>query len=90
MLASAGLMAGLDVGQVSAAAVEAARTGEVPILGSDAGTEVRALVELNSTPPLMLLIERAVDPHHSRSHAPYRGGGGRSISGWTRTGLACR
>ena len=63
VLASAGLMAGLDIGQVSSAAVEAARTGEVPILGSDAGTEVRALVELNSTPPLMLLIERAVDPH---------------------------
>jgi two-component system nitrogen regulation sensor histidine kinase NtrY len=63
VLASAGLMAGLDTGQVSAAAVEAARNGEVPILGNDADTEVRALVELNSTPPLMLLIERAVDPH---------------------------
>jgi two-component system nitrogen regulation sensor histidine kinase NtrY len=63
ILASAGLMAGLDTGQVSAAAVEAAKTGEVPILGNDAETEVRALVELNSTPPLMLLIERAVDPH---------------------------
>ena len=32
-------------------------------MGNDAETEVRALVELNSTPPLMLLIERAVDPH---------------------------
>jgi two-component system nitrogen regulation sensor histidine kinase NtrY len=63
ILASAGLMAGLDTGQVSAAAVEAAKNGEVPILGNDAETEVRALVELNSTPPLMLLIERAVDPH---------------------------
>jgi two-component system nitrogen regulation sensor histidine kinase NtrY len=63
ILASAGLMAGLDTGQVSAAAVEAAKTGEVPILGNDAETEVRALVELNSTPPLMLLIERPVDPH---------------------------
>jgi two-component system nitrogen regulation sensor histidine kinase NtrY len=63
VVASAGLMAGLDTGQVSAAAVEAAKNGEVPILGNDAETEVRALVELNSTPPLMLLIERAVDPH---------------------------
>jgi two-component system, NtrC family, nitrogen regulation sensor histidine kinase NtrY len=63
VLASAGLMAGLDTGQVSQAAVQAARDGEVPILGNDAETEVRALVELNSTPPLMLLIERAVDPH---------------------------
>jgi two-component system nitrogen regulation sensor histidine kinase NtrY len=63
VLASAGIMAALDTGQVPAAAVEAAKNGEAPILGNDSQTEVRALVELNSTPPLMLLIERAVDPH---------------------------
>lgn len=63
VVASAGLMAGLGPGNISAAAVEAARQGEVPILGNASSTEVRALVELNSTPPLMLLIERAVDPH---------------------------
>jgi two-component system nitrogen regulation sensor histidine kinase NtrY len=65
IVASAGLMAGLGLGQhqISAAAVEAAREGEVPILGNNASTEVRALVQLNSTPPLMLMVERAVDPH---------------------------
>jgi len=62
VVASAGLMAGLGPGQLPAAAVEAAQQGEVPILGNEASTEVRALVELNSTPSLMLLIERAVDP----------------------------
>jgi two-component system nitrogen regulation sensor histidine kinase NtrY len=65
VLASAGLMAGLGLGQnqISQAAIEAAREGEVPILGNAASTEVRALVQLNSTPPLMLMIERGVDPH---------------------------
>ena len=65
VLASAGLMAGFGLGQsqIPPAAVEAARQGEVPILGNAASTEVRALVSLNSTPPLMLMIERAVDPH---------------------------
>jgi len=63
VLASAGLMAGIGPGQLPPAAVAAAGTGEVPVLGSRGDTEVRALVQLNSTPPLMLEIERAVDPH---------------------------
>jgi two-component system nitrogen regulation sensor histidine kinase NtrY len=61
--ASAGLMAGIGPGNIPQAAVEDAREGGVPVIGNPAHTEVRALVELNSTPPLMLLIERAVDPH---------------------------
>ncbi len=63
VVASAGMMAGIGPGQLPPAAVEAARTGEVPVLGNNGETEVRALAELNSTPPLMLVIERAVDPH---------------------------
>jgi two-component system nitrogen regulation sensor histidine kinase NtrY len=64
VVASAGLMAGMGIGpnEISQAAVAAARDGDVPIVGNSADTEVRALVELNSTPPLMLMIERAVDP----------------------------
>lgn len=63
ILASAGLMAGIAPVNVPAPAVDAAKQGDVPIIGNGTGTEVRALVELNATPPVMLLIERAVDPH---------------------------
>jgi two-component system nitrogen regulation sensor histidine kinase NtrY len=63
IVASAGLMAGIGPGQIPQIAVEDARQGDVPVIPNEAHTEVRALVELNSTPPLMLLIERAVDPH---------------------------
>ena len=62
VVASAGLMAGIGPGQIPPGALDAARTGEVPVLGNNAATEVRALVQLNSTPPLMMMIERAVDP----------------------------
>jgi two-component system nitrogen regulation sensor histidine kinase NtrY len=63
VVASAGLMAGIGPGQISPGALEAASAGEVPVLGNGADTEVRALVVLDSTPPLMMMIERAVDPH---------------------------
>ena len=63
VLASAGLMAGVGPGQIPASTLDAARAGEVPVLGNGADTEVRALVQLDSTPPLMMMIERAVDPH---------------------------
>jgi len=63
VVASAGLMAGIGPGEISPGALEAASAGEVPVLGNGADTEVRALVQLDSTPPLMMMIERAVDPH---------------------------
>ena len=63
VLVSAGLMAGAGTGNIPPGAVEAAREGEVPVLGNGADTEVRALVQLNSTPPLMMMLERPVDPH---------------------------
>ena len=62
VVASAGLMAGIGPGNLPQAAVADARQGDVPVIGNATQTEIRALVELNSTPPLMLLIERAVDP----------------------------
>ncbi len=62
VVASAGLFAGSGPPQVGQAAVEAARQGEVPVLGTASETEVRALVSLATTPPLLLLIERPVDP----------------------------
>ncbi len=62
VLASAGFMAGIGLGKIPPGAVEAARTGEVPVLSNGVDTEVRALVQLDSTPPLMMMIERQVDP----------------------------
>jgi two-component system nitrogen regulation sensor histidine kinase NtrY len=62
VMASSGLFASDTPPVLPKGAVAAAREGEVPVLGTEQQTEVRALVELNSTPPLMLLIERAVDP----------------------------
>jgi two-component system nitrogen regulation sensor histidine kinase NtrY len=63
VVAKAGLMADAGPGKISPGAIEAARTGEVPVLSNGTDTEVRALVELNSTPSLMMMIERPVDPH---------------------------
>jgi two-component system nitrogen regulation sensor histidine kinase NtrY len=62
VLASAGLMTGIGPGKIPPGALDAARTGEVPVLSNGVDTEVRALVQLNSTPPLMMMIERPVDP----------------------------
>jgi two-component system nitrogen regulation sensor histidine kinase NtrY len=62
-LVGAGLLAGIGPGKIPSGALEAAATGEVPVLSNGADTEVRALVQLNSTPPLMMMIERPVDPH---------------------------
>jgi two-component system nitrogen regulation sensor histidine kinase NtrY len=63
VVAKAGLMADAGPGKISPGAIEAARTGEVPVLSNGTDTEVRALVQLNSTPALMMMIERPVDPH---------------------------
>ena len=69
VVASAGLMAGLGIDPPPAAATEAAQSGDVAIIGTDP-TRVRAVVQLDATPPLMLLIGRPVDPEildHMRS-----------------------
>ncbi len=63
VLVSAGFMAGVGPGKIPPGALQAAQTGEVPVLSNGVDTEVRALVQLNSTPPLMLMIERPVDPN---------------------------
>ena len=63
VLVSAGFMAGVGPGKIAPGALQAAQTGEVPVLSNGTDTEVRALVQLNSTPPLMLMIERPVDPN---------------------------
>ncbi len=61
-MASAGVMAGLGAPAPPAAATALAATGEVAVLNANDGTSVLAVVQLNAIPPLMLMIERPVDP----------------------------
>ncbi|HET9019588.1 MAG TPA: PAS domain-containing sensor histidine kinase [Acetobacteraceae bacterium] len=61
-IAAAGLMAGIGVTPPPAWATEQAKSGDVVVLGSPDSTRVRAVVALDSTPQLMLLIGRPVDP----------------------------
>ena len=71
VIASAGLMDGFGVAPPPTWATQQARGGDVVVLGSEDSTRVRAVVSLDSTPTLMLLIGRPVDPqildHMSRT-----------------------
>jgi two-component system, NtrC family, nitrogen regulation sensor histidine kinase NtrY len=62
VLASAGLFAGMGIEPPSPSATSQARSGDVVVLAAGDGTRVRAVVKLDSTPPLMLMIGRPVDP----------------------------
>ena len=62
VMASAGLFAGLGVEPPPAWAIEQARSGDVVVVNTGDATRVRALIELNSQPPLVLMIGRPVDP----------------------------
>ncbi len=62
VLAAAGLFAGMGVELPPASATTQARSGDVVVLAAGDGTRVQAVVRLDSTPPLMLMIGRPVDP----------------------------
>ena len=62
VIASAGLFAGIGIDPPPAWATVQARSGDVAVLNSGDGTRVQAVVQLDSTPPLMLMIGRPVDP----------------------------
>ena len=60
--ASAGLISGFGVEPAGQDATEQALANGVVVIGSPEDDRVRAIVPLNSTPTLMLLIGRQVDP----------------------------
>jgi two-component system nitrogen regulation sensor histidine kinase NtrY len=61
VMASAGLFA--DPANIPPRSVtEMAKLGDAVVLNANDNTSVRAVVQLNATPPLMLLISRPVDP----------------------------
>jgi two-component system, NtrC family, nitrogen regulation sensor histidine kinase NtrY len=62
VLASAGLFAGMGVEPPPAGVTTQAQSGDVVVLAAGDGTRVRAVVRLDSTPPLMLMIGRPIDP----------------------------
>ena len=62
VIASAGLFGGIGTEPPPTWATEQARGGDVVVMDSADGTRVRAVVKLDSTPALMLLIGRPVDP----------------------------
>ena len=61
-LASAGVMVGLGVDLPPRDAIDIAMTGDVALIDNKDGTAVRAVAAINTTPTLMLMIERPVDP----------------------------
>ena len=62
IIASAGLFGGLGVEPPPTWAIDQASKGEIVVLNSADGTRVRALVELDSAPPMLLMVGRPVDP----------------------------
>ncbi|HME22788.1 MAG TPA: PAS domain-containing sensor histidine kinase [Acetobacteraceae bacterium] len=62
VLAAAGLFAGMGVELPTQSMTTQALGGDVIVLAAGDGTRVQAVVRLDSTPPLMLMIGRPVDP----------------------------
>ena len=62
VIVAAGPMAGLADEAPPSWATDTARRGEVVVMDAGGGTRVRAVVQINTTPALMLMIDRPVDP----------------------------
>src|SRR5581483_3160800 len=62
VVAAAGLFAGMGLELPSQAETAQAQGGDVVVLAAGDGTRVQAIARLDSTPPLMLMIGRPVDP----------------------------
>ncbi len=62
IMAAAGLFVGFGVDPPPQDVSRQALTGDVQVINAGDGTRVRAVVRLNATPPLLLMIGRPVDP----------------------------
>jgi two-component system nitrogen regulation sensor histidine kinase NtrY len=62
VLAAAGLFAGMGFELPAQSVTSQAQGGDVVVLAAGDGTRVQAIAKLDSTPPLMLMIGRPVDP----------------------------
>ncbi len=62
IVAAAGLFVGMGVEAPPATATMQALDGDVAVLNAGDGTRVRAVVKLDSAPPLTMMIGRPIDP----------------------------
>ena len=62
VLAAAGIFVGMGVEAPPQAAIQQALRGDVAVLNAGDATRVQAVVRLESTPPLILVIGRPIDP----------------------------
>ncbi len=62
IVASAGLFAGMAASIPDARIIAQAQAGQVPVLSPHRGTEEEAVIKLDITPPMMLMIEKPIDP----------------------------
>jgi len=62
IVAAAGIFVGMGIEQPPQAATRQALAGDVAILSTGDSTRVRAVVRLDATPPLTLMIGRPIDP----------------------------
>ncbi len=62
IVASAGLFAGMAATVPDARTIAQASTGQVPVVSPPGSTVEQAVIKLDITPPLMLMIEKPVDP----------------------------
>ncbi|WP_297489955.1 PAS domain-containing sensor histidine kinase [Acidocella sp.] len=62
IVAQAGLFAGMAASLPDARYIAAAQTGQVPVYSPAGSTVEQAVIKLDMTPPLMLMIEKPIDP----------------------------
>lgn len=62
IIASAGLFAGMAASIPDRASIGLAQSGQVPVISPPGSTVEQAVIKLDITPPLMLMIEKPIDP----------------------------
>lgn len=62
IVASAGLFAGMAASVPDARAISQAQAGQVPVYTPPGSTVEQAVIKLDMTPPLMLMLEKPIDP----------------------------
>jgi len=61
-IASAGLFAGIAAVVPQTNYVAEAQSGQIPVITTTDGADEQAIIKLDVTPPMMLLIEKPIDP----------------------------
>ena len=62
VIASAGLFAGIAASVPDRNAISQANNGQVPVISPPGSTVEQAVIKLDITPPLMLMVEKPIDP----------------------------